>query len=90
MLFASVLVRDRRAPIPKTLSRICLTYLPSLKLLSAAAAAQLALFALIHQLIASHQDLNRIPGILCVGVGVGAGAGVLAGLLADAVRRRSS
>jgi hypothetical protein len=42
---------------------------------SAAAAARLALFALIHRLVASHQHMNRIPGILRVGV------------LAEAVRR---
>jgi hypothetical protein len=35
---------------------------------SAAAAARLALFALVHRLVASHQHLNRIPGILRVGV----------------------
>ena len=57
-------------------------------------AAQLALFALIHQLIASHQHLNRIPGILRVGMvvgaagaGAGAGAGASAGILTEAVRK---
>ena len=70
--------------------------------MSAAAAAQLALFALIYQFITSHQDLNRIPGILRVGVGVGVGAsmgagagagagvGVLVGLLVEAVRRHQA
>jgi hypothetical protein len=63
--------------------------------LIAAAAARLALFALIYQLVASHQHLNRIPGILRVdvgvGVGVGAGACAVAGasasVLAEAVRK---
>ena len=54
------------------------------------------MFALIHQLIASHQHSNRIPGILRVDVGVGvdagagAGAGARAGVLAEAVRRHQA
>ena len=47
-------------------------------------AARLALFALIHQLVASHQHSNRIPGILRVGIVVGAGVGAGAGAGADA------
>jgi hypothetical protein len=46
--------------------------------LIAAAAARLALFALIYQLVASHQHLNRIPGILRVDVGVGMRVGAYA------------
>ena len=52
-------------------------------------AAQLALFVLIYRLVVSHQHLNRIPGILRVGVGVGVGVdvGVSAGVLVEAVYR---
>jgi hypothetical protein len=62
-------------------------------------AAQLALFALIHQLITSHQHSNRIPGILRVGivvgaagagVGAGAGAGASADILTEAVRKHQA
>ena len=50
---------------------------------------RLALFALVHRLIASHQHSNRIAGVLRVDVGVdegvdaGAGAGARAGVLAE-------
>ena len=47
-------------------------------------AAQLALLALIHQLIASHQHSNKILGILRVGIVVGAGAGAGVGASASA------
>ena len=55
------------------------------------APARLALFASIHQLIVSHLYLNRIPGVLRVGVGAGGGtvAGASAGVLAQAVRRQA-
>ena len=61
--------------MPKTFPRICLTYPTQPLTVSAAAAGRLALFALVHRLVASHQHMNRIPGILRVGV------------LAEAVRR---
>ena len=47
--------------------------------------------ASIHQLVVSHPHLNRIPGVLRVGVGAGGGtvAGASAGVLAQAVRRQA-
>ena len=58
----------------------------------AAAAARPALFALIYQLVASHQHLNRIPGMLRVdmGVDVGVGAGACAVACAVAVAGASA
>ena len=59
--------------------------------MNATTATWLALFALIHQLIASYQHSNRILGILRVDAGADAGAvagastGAGAGVLADAV-----
>jgi len=62
MLFASASVR--RAPNQKH-------YLAFVLLIPISTiAAQLALFALIYRLVASHQHLNGITGILRVGVGV--------------------
>ena len=59
--------------------------------MSGSAAAWLALFALIHQLVASHQHSNRILGILRVGMVVaGTGAGVGAGAGAGAQVRACS
>ena len=43
---------------------------------------------MIHQLIASRQHLNKIPGILRVAVGVGVGAGVGAGAARARVCKR--
>ena len=90
-MFASALVRDSRAPIPKILPCICFTYSHPSLTVKGLRTAQLALFVLIHQLITSHQHLNRIPGILRVGIVMGAGtvagtgAGASIGMFIEAV-----
>lgn len=71
-----------------------LPYLPASTCKSAAAATWLALFVLIHRLVASHQHLNKIPvyyaWVLGAGAGAGAGAGTSAGVLAEAAHKHQA